>query len=130
MSASMRAAPRLLPASLPLTGARSASSDLSLTHRSLSLRGGGEHPQYTVLSEPAPGSPFHFAFPVHDLEAAREFYGEVLGCQEGRSSAKWQDYSLHGHQIVAHWAGNDYRCQDYYNPVDGDEVPVPRKYLS
>jgi Predicted dioxygenase of extradiol dioxygenase family len=38
---------------------------------------------------------------------------------------KWQDYSLHGHQIVCHWVGNDYRCQDYFNPVDGDEVPVP-----
>jgi extradiol dioxygenase family protein len=48
-----------------------------------------------------------------------------LGCAEGRSSEKWQDYSLHGHQIVCHWAGNDYRCHDYYNPVDGDEVPVP-----
>jgi hypothetical protein len=83
--------------------------------------------KYTILSQPAPGSPFHYAFPVHDLQIAKEFYGKVLGCTEGRSSTKWQDYSLHGHQIVAHWVGNDYRCQDYYNPVDGDEVPVPRK---
>jgi hypothetical protein len=83
-------------------------------------------PTYTVLSEPAPGSPFHYAFPVHDLEAAKAFYGNIMGCVEGRSSAKWQDYSLHGHQIVAHWVGHDYRCQDYFNPVDGDEVPVPR----
>ena len=75
--------------------------------------------------KPAPGSPFHYAFPVHDLAAAKAFYGGVLGCKEGRSSEKWQDYSLYGHQIVAHWAGEDYRCQDYYNPVDGDEVPVP-----
>ena len=59
------------------------------------------------------------------LEAAKKFYGEVLGCAEGRSSSKWQDYSLHGHQIVCHWAGDDYKCQDYFNPVDGDEVPVP-----
>jgi hypothetical protein len=84
------------------------------------------HQRYTVLSDPAPGSPFHYAFPVHDLDLAKEFYGNVLGCVEGRSSTKWQDYSLHGHQIVAHWVGNTYRCQDYYNPVDGDEVPVPR----
>ena len=91
-----------------------------------SARGGSQ--EYTVLSDPAPGSPFHYAFPVHNLALAKEFYGGVLGCQEGRSSTKWQDYSLHGHQIVAHWAGDDYRCQDYYNPVDGDEVPVPRKY--
>ena len=40
---------------------------------------------------------------VHDLDAAKDFYGGVLGCVEGRSSTKWQDYSLHGHQIVAHW---------------------------
>lgn len=80
---------------------------------------------YEVLSDPAPGSPFHFAFPVHDLAVAKDFYGNVLGCVEGRSSAKWQDYSLHGHQIVAHWVGEHYRGADYYNPVDGDEVPVP-----
>jgi hypothetical protein len=53
-------------------------------------------------SSPAPttGSPFHYAFPVHCLEAAQDFYGRVLGCTPGRSSEKWQDYSLHGHQIV------------------------------
>ena len=84
-------------------------------------------PQYETLASPAPGSPFHYAFPVHDLDLAKEFYGTILGCVEGRSSDKWQDFSLHGHQIVAHWVGNDYRCQDYYNPVDGDEVPVPRE---
>jgi len=97
----------------------------TVTSRLLSVRAGSQ--EYTVLSDPAPGSPFHYAFPVHDLALAKEFYGSVLGCQEGRSSEKWQDYSLHGHQIVAHWAGDNYRCQDYYNPVDGDEVPVPRK---
>lgn len=101
--------------------------------RCLSTRGGSgtkettaaSIPAYETLSNPAPGSPFHHAFPVHDLELAKNFYGNVLGCKEGRSSEKWQDYSLHGHQIVCHWVGNDYRCQDYYNPVDGDEVPVP-----
>ena len=104
----------------------------------LSLRGGVSEPprrhgstttSYETLSNPAPGTPFHFAFPVHDLGLAKEFYGGVLGCVEGRSSEKWQDYSLHGHQIVAHWVGEDYRCQDYYNPVDGDEVPVPHTGL-
>lgn len=49
----------------------------------------------------------------------------MMGCTEGRSSAKWQDYNLYGHQIVCHYAGEEYRCQDWYNPVDGDEVPVP-----
>lgn len=86
--------------------------------------------QYETRSAPAPGNPFHYAFPVHSLEAAREFYGTVLGCEEGRSSEKWQDYSLYGHQIVCHWAGDDYRCIDYYNPVDGDEVPVPHAGLA
>lgn len=86
--------------------------------------------EYTTLAEPAPGTPFHWAFPVHNLDAAKEFYSTVLGCQEGRSSPKWQDYSLHGHQIVCHWVGDDYRCQDYFNPVDGDEVPVPHSGLA
>ena len=46
--------------------------------------------------------------------------------KEGRRSEdKWQDYSLGGHQIVCHYVGENYRCQDYYNPVDKDEVPVP-----
>eukprot|EP00591_Stephanopyxis_turris_P001991 CAMPEP_0195524106 /NCGR_PEP_ID=MMETSP0794_2-20130614/23770_1 /TAXON_ID=515487 /ORGANISM="Stephanopyxis turris, Strain CCMP 815" /LENGTH=165 /DNA_ID=CAMNT_0040654263 /DNA_START=196 /DNA_END=693 /DNA_ORIENTATION=+ len=85
---------------------------------------------YVKLADPAPGAPFHYAFPVHDLEVAKKFYGDVLGCAEGRSSTKWQDYSLFGHQIVAHWVGNDYRCQDYFNPVDGDEVPVPHAGLA
>ncbi len=87
-------------------------------------------PQYETRSEPAPGSPFHYAFPVHSLEEAKTFYGTVLGCEEGRSSEKWQDYSLYGHQIVCHWVGNDYRCIDYFNPVDGDEVPVPHAGLA
>eukprot|EP00558_Chaetoceros_sp_UNC1202_P002974 CAMPEP_0197234272 /NCGR_PEP_ID=MMETSP1429-20130617/2056_1 /TAXON_ID=49237 /ORGANISM="Chaetoceros sp., Strain UNC1202" /LENGTH=166 /DNA_ID=CAMNT_0042692635 /DNA_START=183 /DNA_END=683 /DNA_ORIENTATION=+ len=84
-----------------------------------------EGKKYVTLADPAPGSPFHLALPVHDLDIAKDFYGNILGCAEGRSSEKWQDYSLNGHQIVCHWAGNDYRCQDYYNPVDGDDVPVP-----
>ncbi|CAM9818094.1 unnamed protein product [Heterosigma akashiwo] len=87
--------------------------------------GGGKQQQFVTLANPAPGAPFHHAFPVHDLDLAKDFYQNVLGCVEGRSSTKWQDFSLYGHQIVAHWVGNEYRCQDYYNPVDGDEVPVP-----
>jgi extradiol dioxygenase family protein len=107
-------------------------SPLSIPNRSFSSvgPGGASPPEYTTLAEPAAGSPFHWAFPVHNLQAAKEFYGNVLGCQEGRSSAKWQDYSLNGHQIVCHWVGDDYRCQDYFNPVDGDEVPVPHSGLA
>lgn len=55
-----------------------------------------------------------------------QFYGSILGLKEGRRSEdKWQDYSLYGHQLVCHFVGEHYRCQDFYNPVDGDEVPVP-----
>jgi extradiol dioxygenase family protein len=70
-------------------------------------------------------APFHHAFPVHSLQESRKFYGEILGCIEGRSSHKWIDYSLMGHQIVCHLVGEHYRGQDWYNPVDKDDVPVP-----
>jgi len=65
---------------------------------------------------------FHLAFPVHDLAAARRFYGELLGCPEGRSSERWIDFDFYGHQIVAHLAPN---AAVAHNPVDGDHVPVP-----
>ncbi|KAL7501268.1 hypothetical protein ACHAWT_011073 [Skeletonema menzelii] len=104
---------------------RGGSSDSSL--RSV---GSTAETKYVTWDSPAPGSPFHYAFPVHSLEEAKKFYGNVLGCKEGRSSEKWQDYSLHGHQIVCHWVGDNYRCVDYYNPVDGDEVPVPHAGLA
>ncbi|HMM80244.1 MAG TPA: VOC family protein [Pyrinomonadaceae bacterium] len=66
---------------------------------------------------------FHLAFPVSDLDAARDFYGNVLGCPEGRSSEHWIDFDLFGHQIVAHLApGSGSRSS---NAVDADEVPVP-----
>jgi uncharacterized protein len=68
--------------------------------------------------------PFHLAFPVHDLHAARGFYAGVLGCDEGRSSAEWIDFNLFGHQIVAHLAA-DKAGTNTTNPVDGQHVPVP-----
>ncbi len=66
---------------------------------------------------------FHLAFPVHDLESARRFYGDLLGCPEGRSADHWVDFDLFGHQIVAHLTGA--RSERAVNPVDGDDVPVP-----
>jgi extradiol dioxygenase family protein len=72
--------------------------------------------------------PFHLAFPVDDLEAARHFYGSILGCSEGRSAAHWIDFNFFGHQIVAHYkpdAGSRARDGLDSNPVDGHEVPVP-----
>lgn len=68
--------------------------------------------------------PFHLAFPVHDLAAARAFYGGTLGCAEGRSSGQWIDFDLYGHQIVAHLSPTA-RAVDHTNPVDGHDVPVP-----
>jgi len=68
--------------------------------------------------------PFHLAVPVDDLAAARRFYGELLGCPEGRSAAHWVDFDLRGHQLVAHLAPDAVR-QRATNPVDGEDVPVP-----
>lgn len=66
---------------------------------------------------------FHLAFPVHDLAAARAFYGELLGCPEGRSSAHWVDFDLRGHQIVAHLVAGSPDATPT-SDVDGHEVPV------
>jgi hypothetical protein len=68
--------------------------------------------------------PFHLAFPVHDLDAARGFYGGLLGCREGRSAAEWIDFDFFGHQIVAHHDPEMERRR-HHNPVDGHDVPVP-----
>jgi len=71
-----------------------------------------------------PLTPFHIAFPVNDLDAARAFYGGTLGCPEGRSSAQWIDFDLFGHQIVAHLKPSE-DSKHHHNPVDGHDVPVP-----
>ena len=66
--------------------------------------------------------PFHLAFPVDNLEKTREFYTEVLGCNEGRSSDRWIDFDMYGHQVVAHLIDKVENLQT--NPVDGDDVPA------
>jgi extradiol dioxygenase family protein len=70
-------------------------------------------------------NPFHIAFPVDDLDAARTFYGTTLGCPEGRSSNQWIDFDLYGHQIVAHLKPRTEQDATHHNPVDGHDVPVP-----
>ena len=65
---------------------------------------------------------FHLAFPVRDLAEARAFYGELLGCPEGRSAADWVDFDFHGHQIVAHLAPDEVAART--SLVDGEAVPV------
>jgi len=74
-------------------------------------------------TNPGPMSPFHLAFPVHDLAQARGFYGELLGCPEGRSADDWVDFNFYGHQIVAHLAPNE-TGPAQRNAVDGHGVPV------
>ena len=71
-------------------------------------------------------SPFHLAIPVHDLPAARAFYGEVFGLEEGRSSEQWVDFDFFGHQLVIHEHPKmPYQEQANTNAVDGHDVPVP-----
>tara|TARA_B110000014_G_C19851531_1_gene441216 strand:+ start:38 stop:457 length:420 start_codon:yes stop_codon:yes gene_type:complete len=69
-------------------------------------------------------NPFHLAIQVHDLKQAREFYGTILGCSEGRSAATWIDFNLYGHQLVCH-LNRDMELQTHSNAVDEHDVPVP-----
>jgi len=69
-------------------------------------------------------NPFHLAIQVHDLNQAREFYGTILGCSEGRSAASWIDFNLYGHQLVCH-LNRDMELQTHSNAVDEHDVPVP-----
>jgi extradiol dioxygenase family protein len=73
---------------------------------------------------PACMQPFHLAISVHDLAAARAFYGQLLGCAEGRSSEHWVDFDFFGHQLVAHLDSRQ-RASAHHNEVDGHDVPVP-----
>jgi extradiol dioxygenase family protein len=73
-------------------------------------------------------TPFHIAVQVRDIAEARGFYGNVLGCSEGRSSAQWVDFNLYGHQFVCHLnpsLGCSGKLASHFNPVDGQGVPVP-----
>jgi len=79
--------------------------------------------QESAVSGYAVTQPFHLAFPVHDLQAARAFYGGLLGCAEGRSADDWVDFDLYGHQIVAHLAPDEVGHRKT-SAVDGDAVPV------
>ena len=67
--------------------------------------------------------PFHLAMQVRSLEEARAFYGDVLGCAEGRSAQKWVDFDFFGHQLSLHVGEG--KGRSFSNPVDGDDVPIP-----
>lgn len=68
--------------------------------------------------------PFHLAIPVDDLDKARSFYGDLLGCEEGRSDSQWIDWNFYGHQLVTHVAPERI-LPPAHNAVDGHAVPVP-----
>jgi extradiol dioxygenase family protein len=70
-------------------------------------------------------TPFHLAIPVRELGSARAFYGGLLGCAEGRSSADWVDFDFFGHQLVCHLVTGTGARAAAHNPVDGHDVPVP-----
>lgn len=73
-------------------------------------------------------NPFHLAIQVRDISEARQFYGEILACSEGRSADTWVDFNLYGHQLVCHLnptLGKNGKITSQYNPVDGHGVPVP-----
>jgi extradiol dioxygenase family protein len=70
-------------------------------------------------------TPFHLAIPVRDLASARAFYGDLLGCPEGRSADDWVDFDLFGHQLVCHVVATVPGEKPAYNPVDGHDVPIP-----
>ncbi len=69
--------------------------------------------------------PFHLAIPVDDLAKARAFYGQVLGCKEGRSDEHWVDFDFYGHQLVIHYKPKSESEEPHFNPVDGHAVPIP-----
>jgi len=68
--------------------------------------------------------PFHLAIPVNDLEKSRNFYKNILGCEEGRSSNHWVDFNFFGHQLVIHFKEKE-SDDTKTNPVDGKDVPIP-----
>jgi len=78
----------------------------------------------SILPTAAAMPPFHLAFPVHDIAAARHFYGDLLGCPEGRSAPEWVDFNFYGHQIVAHLAPDECGRRGASSKVDDHDVPV------
>lgn len=73
----------------------------------------------------SPLPPFHLAIAVHDIDAARRFYGEILGFGRGRSAQRWTDWNVEGHQVVTHQVDGHVSAVAGTNPVDGHDVPVP-----
>ena len=69
-------------------------------------------------------TPFHLAIPVRNLSTSKHFYEDTLGCNPGRYTDEWADYSLFGHQLVLHEDKN-HEGHKHFNEVDGKSVPIP-----
>jgi hypothetical protein len=67
---------------------------------------------------------FHYAFKVKDIPSTRNFYIDLLGCKEGRSTDSWIDFDFFGNQLSAH-VNNSIGLLDYCGKVDGVSVPMP-----
>lgn len=67
---------------------------------------------------------FHLAYTVSDLESTRKFYGDLLGCQEGRSTESWVDFDFFGNQLSLH-IGQTIKELESDSRVDNVEVPLP-----
>jgi extradiol dioxygenase family protein len=74
-------------------------------------------------ADTGPRALFHLAFPVKDIAETRRFYGELIGCAEGRSAPNWVDFDFYGHQLVAHLAPDECGCEAT-SLVDGHAVPA------
>lgn len=68
-------------------------------------------------------TPFHLAFPIKNIAETRAFYGDLLGCNIGRSTDKWIDFNFFGHQLSAHVKPEEL-ANAQTNAVDGKNVPV------
>ena len=68
--------------------------------------------------------PFHYSFKMKDHQSTREFYGDILGCEEGRSNETWLDFDFFGHQVTAHLS-DTFPELDYCGFVDGVALPIP-----
>ena len=67
---------------------------------------------------------FHYAFKIKDIQSTRDFYVDILGCKEGRSTEQWIDFDFFGHQLSAHISTN-IPDLDYCGLIDGVSVPIP-----
>lgn len=67
---------------------------------------------------------FHYAFKVRNIPSTRKFYIDIIGCEEGRSTDTWIDFSFFGHQLSAHIT-DDMPEPNFCGMVDDVKVPLP-----